>query len=274
MVEARRALLDVLDVLAPHRQSLVLVGAQAVYLRTDEVDLPFSASYTTDADLVMDPATLGDSPSLEEAMQQAGFTLILPDRPGIWGRIVMIAGRQETIPVDLIVPEAVAGPGRRGARLQGHSKRVAGRALGLEAALFDRSPMPISSLAASDDRTVEVDVAGPTALLIAKLHKIGERAAAAEKRPDRLLAKDGADVYRLMLHLDPETAVSQLLLLEDEPIASAVTYAAISYLGSLFGAPKSTGVRLAVVGLDGAVPRGRVEGVCVAFAQQTLAELE
>lgn len=222
----------------------------------------------------MDPATLGDSPSLSEAMEQAGFTLILPDRPGIWGRNVMIGGRQETIPVDLIVPEAVAGPGRRGARLQGQSKRVAGRAVGLEAALFDRSPMPVSSFDPRDDRTIVVGVAGPTALLVAKLHKIGERAASAEKRPDRLLVKDGADVYRLMLHLDPKTAASQLSLLADEPIAGAVTQAAIGYLGSLFGAPMSTGVRLAVAGLDGAVPRDRVEGVCVTFTRQVLTVLE
>jgi len=274
MVEARRALLDVLDALAPHRQSLILVGAQAVYLRTAEVDLPFSASYTTDADLAMDPATLADSPSLSEAMERAGFTLILPDRPGIWGRSVMINGREETIPVDLIVPEAVAGAGRRGARIRGHGKHVAGRAVGLEASLFDRSPMSISAFDASDRRTITVDVAGSTALLVAKLHKIGERAAAAEKRPDRLLAKDGADVYRLMLHLDSTTAADQLSLLADEPIAGAVTEAAIGYLRSLFETPLATGVLLAVTGLDGVVARDRVEGVCTAFTQQVMIALQ
>ncbi len=46
MVEARRVLLDALDALTDHRDSLVLVGAQAVYLRTDEIVLSFSASYT------------------------------------------------------------------------------------------------------------------------------------------------------------------------------------------------------------------------------------
>jgi len=51
MVEARRVLMEALDALADHRGSLVLVGAQAVYLRTDEIALSFSASYTTDADL-------------------------------------------------------------------------------------------------------------------------------------------------------------------------------------------------------------------------------
>ncbi len=273
MVEARRALLDALDALTAHRKSLVLVGAQAVYLRTAKVDLPFSASFTTDADFALDPSTLGDGPPIGDAMQHAGFALILPDRPGIWGREVNIDGIDETIPVDLLVPEAVAGPGRRAARLPGQGKHVAGRAVGLEAALFDRSPMPISSLDPADDRTIRVDVAGATALLVAKLHKIGERAAAANVRPDRLLAKDGVDVYRLMLHLDAQTAVERLSSLRTKQVAIAATNTAIDYLRALFRAPASVGTRLAVSGLDGVVPQDRVESVCTAFTQQVLTGL-
>jgi hypothetical protein len=85
MVEARRVLLEALDALADHRGSLVLVGAQAVYLRTDEVALSFSASYTTDADLAIDPTTLAETPMLAELMTAAGFERTQPDRPGIWG---------------------------------------------------------------------------------------------------------------------------------------------------------------------------------------------
>ena len=66
MVEARRVLLDALDALADHRGSLVLVGAQAVYLRTDEIALSFSASNTTDAGLAIDPTTLAETPPLAE----------------------------------------------------------------------------------------------------------------------------------------------------------------------------------------------------------------
>lgn len=272
MIEARRVLLDALDALSEHRQSLILVGAQAVYLRTSEIDLPFSASFTTDADFALDPTTLAQEPPIDVAMMHAGFALTLPDRPGIWGRHVMIGGIHETIPVDLLVPEAVAGPGRRAARLVGHSKHVAGRAVGLEGALFDRSPMQISSLDPADDRTGRVDVAGAAALLVAKLHKIGERAA--DVRPDRVLAKDGADVYRLMLHLDVGTALERFSLLLDEPVANAATSAAIDYLRVLFRAPASVGTRLAVRGLDGVVPHERVEVVCTAFAQEVLAGLE
>ena len=274
MIEARRALLDALDALDEHRQSLILVGAQAVYLRTSEVDLPFSASFTTDADFAVDPSTLSDKPPIGESMRHAGFALILPDRPGIWGRNVTIGGIDETIPVDLLVPEAVAGPGRRAARLPGHAKHVAGRAVGLEAALFDRSPMQISSLDPTDVRTGHVDVAGATALLVAKLHKIGERAAAADVRPDRLLVKDGADVFRLMLHLDPVRAAERLTSLLGEPVAFTATDRATDYLGSLFRTPLSVGTRLAVAGLDGVVARDRVETVCIAFTGGVLTELD
>jgi hypothetical protein len=36
---ARRVLLDALDTLGPHRDAVVLVGAQAVYLHTGDGDL-------------------------------------------------------------------------------------------------------------------------------------------------------------------------------------------------------------------------------------------
>jgi hypothetical protein len=273
MVEARRVLLDALGALADHRGSLVLVGAQAVYLRTDEIALSFSASYTTDADLAIDPTTLAETPLLAELMTAAGFERTQPDRPGIWGKSIVVDGHDEVIPVDLIVPEALAGPGRRGARLTGHGKQAAGRADGLEAALVDRSPMTITSLDPTDQRAITVDVAGPTALLVAKLHKIGERTAQAETRPDRVIAKDAADSYRLMLHLGAEPAVERFESLLEHPTAGPSTRTALGYLGALFGAPASAGVRLAVEGLSSDIPADRVEAVCVGFAQSVLGRL-
>ncbi len=273
MVEARRALLDALTALAAHRRSLILVGAQAVYLRTANVDLSFSVSYTTDADLVVDPATLSDVPLLAEAMQSAGFELTQPDRPGIWGQWTVVDGRDVLVPVDLIVPEALAGPGRRGARLGPHGKRVAGRAVGLEATLVDHSPTTIESFDPEDTRLATVEVAGTTALLVSKLHKIGERAAAADVRPDRLLVKDGADTYRLMLNLDALTAVDRFEALLRDPVAGESTRTAMLYLDQLFTSPASVGVRLAAEGLAPDVPAERVEGVCVGFARSVLGGL-
>lgn len=265
MIEARRVLLDALDALVEHRQSLVLVGAQAVYLRTEEVDLSFSSSYTTDADLAIDPATLAETPSLTALMEAAGFERTQPDRPGIWGKRVTVDGSDETVPVDLIVPEALAGPGTRGARLRGHDTQAAGRAAGLEAAVVDRSPMSIRPYDPDDTREIMIDVAGHAALLIAKLHKLGERTSQIT-RPDRVIAKDAADIYRLMLHVGPAAAIVRFRALLEDPLAGTPTQVALEYLEDLFATPAAIGVRLAVDALSSDVPAERVEEICVGFA--------
>jgi hypothetical protein len=207
-------------------------------------------------------------------MEAAGFTRIQPDRPGIWGKRVTVDGSELVVPVDLIVPEALAGPGRRGARLVGHDKQAAGRAVGLEAAVVDRSPLTIRSIDSADHRAISVNVAGPVALLVAKLHKIGERVANADARPDRVIAKDGADTYRLMLHLKAEQAAGRLQTLLANPVAGATTRTAIIYLRTLFSAPGSAGTRLAVTGLEADVPQNRVESVCVGFTTAAVAALD
>ena len=51
-IEARRTLLDALDALQSHRDSHVLIGAQAVYLHTGSTGLSVPPM-TTDADLAV-----------------------------------------------------------------------------------------------------------------------------------------------------------------------------------------------------------------------------
>ena len=82
-VLARRVLLDALEALGTHRDAIVLVGAQAVYLRVGEADLAV-APYTTDGDLAIDPALLGTSPRLERALMGAGFAPKTSESVGIW----------------------------------------------------------------------------------------------------------------------------------------------------------------------------------------------
>ena len=81
-VLARRVLLDALEALGPHRDAIVLVGAQAVYLRVGEADLAV-APFTTDGDLAIDPAILGEIPPLEQALMGAGFFPKSSDSVGI-----------------------------------------------------------------------------------------------------------------------------------------------------------------------------------------------
>ena len=87
-----------------------------------------------------------------------------------------------------MVPEALAGPGKQGARLGAHGKRAARRAKGLEGTLVDREKRRITCLDPTDTRTATVWVAGPAALLVAKIHKIAERVVT----QDRVRDKDAA----------------------------------------------------------------------------------
>ena len=73
-VRARNALLDVADALSEQLDAVVLVGAQAVYLRTGDADFA-TAEYTTDADLCVAPAVLSDTPLLTELLRARGFSL-------------------------------------------------------------------------------------------------------------------------------------------------------------------------------------------------------
>ncbi len=69
---ARRVLLDALVALKPHIGAVIVIGAQAVYLRTED-RMPHYQPFTTDADLVIDPGLLAETPLLADAMLAAGF---------------------------------------------------------------------------------------------------------------------------------------------------------------------------------------------------------
>jgi hypothetical protein len=270
-VEARRALLDALTALQPHVDAFVLIGAQAVYLRTAG-RLPGYQPFTTDADLALDPSRLADLPLLADAMQAEGFEY--SGEPGIWNRHMLRPGFSEDIivPVDLIVPAHVAASaGRRGARLPGdHGRTAARKSAGVEGALVDHDPIEIASLETSDSRRMIVNVAGPAALLVAKVHKLGERLAT----PHRLIDKDAGDVFRL-LEATPLREMIRLMqtLLADDRSAAAATVA-IGYVRQLFATPRSPGVQLAVQALAIAADQATVTITMTGYTQDLLAELQ
>lgn len=224
LVAARSALLDALEALREQREALVLIGAQAIYLHTGAALVALGEA-TKDSDLAVDPRALGDSPLLDDAMQRAGFHRNLTDpQPGSW-----LSPRG--IPVDLMVPAALAGSGgRRGARIPPHSRHATRRTPGLEAAVVDHSPMTITALDPEDGRSAEIEVAGPAALLVAKLHKLGER----QERPERLLDKDAHDIYRLLAATDTSAVGRTLEELRKDELAGPTTRAAMVYLEQLF----------------------------------------
>lgn len=236
LLAARRALLDALQALQSHLDALVLIGAQAIYLHTGAANVAL-AETTKDSDIALDARTLSDTPRIEQAMREAGFRLDPHSpQPGSWLN-------REDIPVDLMVPAALAGAGgRRGARIPPHSKHAARRARGLEAAVVDHTPMRIGTLDQHDPRAWTVRVASPAALLVSKVHKIAERAGT----PNRLTDKDAHDIYRLLVCIPTGPLAAAIGRLQLDPLAGEVTRQAVSLLDQHFAAgPHALGPSMA-----------------------------
>ena len=223
--------------MAEHRDAVIVIGAQAIYLHTGNAQVAL-AEATKDSDLALDPRLLLDEPLIEDAMTRAGFYANLDNQPGAW---MSPAG----IPVDLMVPEGLAGPGARGARgarIPPHSRRSTRWAAGLEAVVIDSSTMEIGALDQSDHRLYTARVAGPAALLVAKIHKIAER----RDDPRRLIDKDAHDIYRLLVACDPGQIATSLKMLSSNPLSKSATRQAIDQLDLLFAVgPKALGSMMA-----------------------------
>lgn len=207
---SRRAIINVVDVLAAHAESLTLVGAHAVLLRTMDLDVPQMP--TGDGDLGVTPGLVGDLPSIESLLAEAGYEHRTTARPGLWGREPYDepdGTRSFREKIDLLAPHGLSGTAGRSKRgvpaLQpAHGKLTVGNALGLELASFNRSLMTITDFA--DSRlAAEIHVAEIPALVLAKGSKIGERLR--EPRKGAVRDKDLGDLWRLMAVADPgETA--------------------------------------------------------------------
>ncbi len=225
-VLARQVLLDALEALGDQRSAVVLVGAQAIYLHTGDADLAI-VPYTTDGDVALDPSRLRDYPKLAELLQEAGFSADA-QQVGSWVVSRSLEGKAVEVRIDLMVPEAVGGAGRRGARLGPHGNRAARKAKGLEAALVDQQCRKIQALDDEDARAFEVAVAGPAALLVAKLHKISERASTTDRSND----KDALDVLRLLRAVPLDVLTVGIIQLLDTEVSAVVTREALVYLVS------------------------------------------
>jgi len=266
MVASRRVLLDVLDALVDQRDALVLVGAQAVYLRTHDLDLRVAA-FTADGDLGIDRSRLKGDPHLDVAMEAAGFTRT-PNQPGIWTTPQLIDGEEVSVEVDLLVAETF-GFGRKGgraARIKPHDDMAIRQVPGLEAATIDNDLLVISSSEPDvDPRATELRVAGVAALLVAKAYKIRDRLA--KPVAGREADKDAGDVVRLMVASDVDAVAARLQELLSHPEVGAVTAEGLSALRGQFGAARTDGTNMAVEALaGGSLPESTIRAVGPAFA--------
>lgn len=234
-IDARETLLDAVEALGPHSDAAILVGAQAVYVHTESVDDSFAvALFTYDADIGLDPERLEDSPAIVDAMSRAGFRLT--DPPGTFRR-------DGGVPVDLLVPEAVGRGGRRAARLGVHGNKAARKAHGLEGALVSHARRRIASLDSDADRSCILKVAGPAALLVSKMHKIGERRTPGtvnNSSPRTPLTSIG------LRAIDTAEMAEKFGLLRSHEISRNVASKALLIFQSIFGSRSDRGPELLV----------------------------
>ncbi len=264
-VAARTVLLDVLEALGSQREAIIVVGAQAIYMHTEDGGITGYAPYTTDADLALAPSRLADEPHIETLLEDANFEQ--KGDPGIWWKTIVINGTPTDVEVDIMVPEhfAPAG-GRRSVRLPPHDKMIARKAIGLEGAILDHDLMEVAALDGTDSRQFTIRVAGPAALIIAKVYKLRDRLA--DGKLDRIADKDAADVYRLMLAVPLREFLRRLRPVMDDETAGPVCREAIELTVQLFGSRGADGVRMARDALRIAVPSERVIDVCTRFIRQ------
>ncbi len=239
---SRRAIINVVDVLAAHGESLTLVGAHAVLLRTMDLDVPRMP--TGDGDLGVTPGLVGDLPSIENLLAEAGYEHRTTARPGMWGREPYgeadgTGSFREKI--DLLAPHGLSGTASRSKRgvpaLQpAHGKLAVGNARGLELAAFNRSRMTITDLA--DARlSAEIHVAEVPALILAKGSKVGERLG--EPRKGAVRDKDFGDLWRLMAVADPGETARVIAEFLDHPEVGADVRQSVEWTTSVLRDPLS-----------------------------------
>ncbi len=239
---SRRAIINVVAVLAAHSESLTLVGAHAVLLRTMDLDAPRMP--TGDGDLGVTPGLVGDVPSIETLLAQAGYEHRTTARPGLWGRerYDEADGRRGfREKIDLLAPHGLSGASSRTRRgvptLQpAHDKLAVGNAVGLELASFNRSPMTITDFA-DPELSVEIFVAGIPALILAKGSKIGERMRDPRKGPVR--DKDFGDLWRLAAVAAADQTVREIARFVDHPQVGANVRQSVEWTADVVRDPVS-----------------------------------
>lgn len=204
-------------------------------------------------------------------MITAGFTLRTRAGggvdPGTWLKTTDITGTPLQVPVDLIIPHgAMPGAGNtRGARLGEHGRTTARLTRGLEGALVDHQTKPVTGLDVDDPRTMDIEVAGVGALLVAKLIKLSERT---QGRLDRLNDKVAGDIYRLIRTTPAPAMAARLHQLSEHPASAAITAEALDALPTLFGTARATGVQMAIRATSQDVPEVRVATQLTSYTAQ------
>lgn len=117
---------------------------------------------------------------------------------------------------------------------------------GLEGALVSHSRKTVASLAPNAHRACILNVAGPAALLLAKVHKIGERIEDPDARRHTPLGKDAFDIHRILRPIETVDLASELKHLRLRRLSSHVTTEALSMFRRLFSTTSGMGTEFVV----------------------------
>lgn len=147
---------------------------------------------------------------------------------------------------------------------------MARKAKGLEAVLVDQQFMTIAALDPDDSRSVQLTVAGPAALLVAKLHKIGERLG----HPNRQEDKDAFDVYRLLMTIPTKQFANTIPVLLSDLRSAEVTKQALIYLRDLFATDDAPGSQMAGRNVPAEEERATIAVSCAVLAHDILKEVQ
>ncbi|RMG94074.1 MAG: hypothetical protein D6705_17110 [Deltaproteobacteria bacterium] len=210
---------------------------------------------------------LGEIPPLERALLDAGVVPKKTDSVGVWiTHRESSHGPKTAFAVDLLVPENVSpGKGRRAARLAGHDPRAARKVVGLEGALVDVDRTKLGALAEGDERVFEVQIAGPAALLVAKLLKIRDR-----RETTRHGDEDALDVARLLRGMETADLAERMRRLLADTRSEAVARKALDLLDALFGRRAAEGIEMAIRSAGGLVDADEIAVSCELLARELL----
>lgn len=183
---------------------------------------------------------------------------------GLWiTHRVTTANPETEVAVDLLVPAAVSpGRGRRAADLRGHDRRAARIVRGLEGAVVDVDTLELAALEPEDSRAFEMRVAGPAALVVAKLHKIQERTGTRRESD-----KDALDVLRLLRGTSTADLSRRYARLRDDSRSRVVAEEAVGALESLFADRRGLGVEMVLRATERLADPAEMTASCVAFAE-------
>src|SRR5262249_8771959 len=152
------------------------------------------------------------------------------------------------------------------ARLEGHGTHTARKARGLEAALVDKQVRDVRALEPADPRVVQLAVAGPAALLVAKLHKLADRQAT----PRRLDDKEALDGSPRLQAIDTAVLAQGFARLLTDPRSAAVAAEGRTYLQALFGTDAAAGTAMVERAVSLLEDPTVVAASCVALADALL----